>query len=250
MKSLLRSFAALAALFVCTAAGAAERSGFGLSVVVNEAQRPEYAARGTIYVEALHGANYALRITNPTADRVAVALSVDGLNTIDAKHTDPWSASKWILEPYGSTVISGWQINQRTARRFFFTTEPNSYGAAIGRTTDLGVIEAVFYRERRRPSIDVYAPPPGAAEGASKSATATTAPSDDYAATGMGRRTRHEIEMVDIDLEPSPVASVRIRYEFHPQLVRLGVLPREVTPLERRERAQGFEQFCPEPQNR
>ena len=246
------SVIALTTLLVCTAAGAAEQSGFGMSVLVNGAERPEYAARGTLYVEALHGANYALRITNPTGDRVAVALSVDGLNTIDAKHTDPRSASKWILEPYGSTVISGWQINDRSARRFFFTTEPNSYGAAIGRTTNLGVIEAVFYRERPH-RVDVGEAPPLMQKSESASRAPSTAavapPSDDYAATGMGRRERHEVEMVDIDLESSPVASVRIRYEFRPQLVRLGVFPREVTsPLDRREHARGFEgSFCPQP---
>ena len=50
---------------------------------------------------------------------------------------------------------------------------------------------------------------------------------------------------VDIDLEPYPAASIRIRYEFTPQLVKLGVLP-SVSPLERRERARGFG-YCPEP---
>jgi len=248
MKILLRSLIALTTVTFCATAGAEERSGFGMSVLVDDAQRPEYVARGTVYVEALHGANYALRITNPTPDRVAVALSVDGLNTIDAKHTDPWHAAKWVLEPYESTVISGWQVNDRTARSFFFSTETNSYGAAIGQTTNLGVIEAVFYRERR-PKIDVYAAPMEKSQGGSRapSAAAQPAPSDDYAATGMGRRTQHEIEMVDIDLEPAPAGSLRIRYEFRPQLVKLGVLPRDVTPLDRRERARGFERYCPEP---
>jgi hypothetical protein len=43
---------------------------------------------------------------------------------------------------------------------------------------------------------------------------------------------------------------VTIRYEFRPQLVRLGILPpaRTADPLQRRERARGFEPgFCPEP---
>ena len=87
-----------ALLFVCGTAAASTSSGFGLSVLVDEDERPEYAARGNVYVEAIRGANYSLRLTNPTPYRVAVALSVDGLNTIDAKHTDPWNAAKWILE--------------------------------------------------------------------------------------------------------------------------------------------------------
>src|SRR5258708_3952210 len=70
---------------------------------------------------------------------------------------------------------------------------------------------------------------------------------DDYAATGMGEKARHEIEMIDIDLDPHPIASVRIRYEFHPQLVKLGILPEHISPLERREQARGFGSYCPEP---
>ena len=44
-----------------------------------------------------------------------------------------------------------------------------------------------------------------------------------------------------------PAARLRIRYEFRPQLVRLGVLPAGGDRLARRERARGFDDFCPEP---
>ena len=45
-------------------------------------------------------------------------------------------------------MISGWQVNDRTARSFYFTGERGtSYGAALGQTDNLGVIEAVFFRE-------------------------------------------------------------------------------------------------------
>ena len=73
---------------------------------------------------------------------------------------------------------------------------------------------------------------------------------DEYAATGLGRRTGHAVAQVWLDLEDAPVQTVNIRYEFHPQLVRLGILPPAPTadPLPRRERAQGFAPgFCPEP---
>ena len=70
---------------------------------------------------------------------------------------------------------------------------------------------------------------------------------DDYAATGMGQRDRHEVESVDIDLDPHPVASARVRYEFRSQLVgKLGVVL-DASPLQRRERARGFGGFCPQP---
>ena len=239
-------------LVAATAFGSAP-NGFGLSVLVHESPRPEYWHNGTTYIEAIRGANYSLRLTNPTPYRVAVALSVDGLNTIDARHTDARGAAKWILGPYESTVISGWQVDELHARNFFVTGERRSYGARLGQTDNLGIIEAVFYRERR-PRISEYAPgqrvPPPPTESMNGTAPKAEAQkrdalSDDYAATGMGRREQNEIEMVNIDLESQPAASVRIRYEFTPQLVKMGILP-DASPLERRERAQGFSSFCPE----
>ena len=66
----------------------------------------------------------------------------------------------------------------------------------------------------------------------------------------MGRRTGHAVVQVWLDLEDVPAQAVNIRYEFRPQLVRLGILPPAPTAdaLQRRERAHGFEPgFCPEP---
>jgi hypothetical protein len=252
MKALLLTF------FLATNVFAAGTSGFGLQVLVSGEPRPEYDARGNVYVEAIRGSEYSLRVTNPTPYRVAVALTVDGLNTIDAKHTDARTASKWVLEPYESTVISGWQVNGESARSFFFTGERDSYGNALGQTQNLGVIEAVFFRERHR-EVSVIAPrmqAQGAAKDAANEAqrapspSAAAPPSDEYAATGMGDKMRNEVQSVDIDLERTPVASVRIRYEFRQQLVKLGVLPRHESQLDRRERASGFDKFCPEPRQR
>src|ERR1044072_6266001 len=125
--------------------------GFELDVTVDGQPLSEYYSRGRTYVEAIQGAEYELRLRNNSADRVAVALSVDGLNTIDARHTSAWNASKWVIEPYQTIMISGWQMSSERARRFYFTNEQDSYGAKLGQTANLGVIAAVFFRERSRP---------------------------------------------------------------------------------------------------
>src|SRR6266581_5183192 len=122
---------------------------FQVEVLVNGRPVPEYAARGRRYIEAFEGAEYELRIHNPLSVRVAVALSVDGLNTIDARHTSAWDAHKWVIEPYGTIYNRGWQMSSENARRFYFTSERDSYGAKLGQTANLGVISAVFFRERR-----------------------------------------------------------------------------------------------------
>jgi len=94
---------------------------------------------------------------------------------------------------------------------------------------------------------------PAATEQSASGADSKRQDKDEYAATGFGRRTDNAVVQVSLDLESAPSQSVDIRYEFRPQLVRLGILPapRAVDALTRRERAQGFEPgFCPEPPRR
>jgi hypothetical protein len=238
-------------------------SDFQLTVLVDGRQLPEYNVRGKTYIEALRGAEYELRIRNPLPERVAVALSVDGLNSIDARHTSAWNSSKWVIEPYGTITIGGWQMSSERARRFYFTNEKDSYAAKLGQTANIGVISAVFFRERERYPVPITPPPlsrkeanrdrpksgaPTESEARDNSArSAIVRPSDDdYAATGIGRSVRNDVRWIQMDLESRPAGEVSIRYEYYSALLRLGVVPRpyEVDPLRRREQSRGF---SPEP---
>jgi hypothetical protein len=228
-----------------------------VEILVGGVVQRRYAQADRSYVEALTGREYAIRLHNPYGVRVAIALSVDGLNTIDARETTASDARKWVLDPYETVTISGWQTSRTHARRFEFTTEERSYGKALGKTANLGVISAVFFRERapiltydsaRQRSAVPQSPAP-AAEAPAAAAGASKRADDEYAATGMGRKTDHVVQQVWLDLEKSPAKAVTIRYEFRPQLVRLGILPSSplVDPLSRREGARGFEpEFSPE----
>jgi hypothetical protein len=256
-----RRFALLAAaLFTLVAAppavmsaSPAPRDGDVVDILVDGVTQPRYAHGGRWYFEARKGREYAIRLRNPYPVRVAVALSVDGLNTIDARETTAAGARKWVIDPYETIVISGWQTSHTEARRFEFTTEENSYGQALGKTANLGVISAVFFKERvvkftpdkwkdlarNRPAPSASSP----AESAKDTRQESSRDKDEYAATGMGRSTDHAVEQVWLNLEDSPALSVNMRYEFRPQLVKLGVLPPAPTadPLSRREKARGFE---------
>ena len=68
-----------------------------VNILVDGAPQRRYAHDGRWYVEAFKGREYAIRLRNPYAVRVAVALSVDGLNTIDARETTAADARKWVL---------------------------------------------------------------------------------------------------------------------------------------------------------
>ena len=248
---------------------------FELQILVNGRPLEEYYARGKSYVEAIEGAEYEVRIRNPLPLRVAVALAVDGLNTIDARRTTAWNASKWVIEPYGTINITGWQMSSERARRFYFTSERDSYGAKLGQTSNLGVVSAIFFRERQPIILPVVPPPrprpPYEEEGRRKdnsegprAGTRTEdsakqrqgqigpVPDDEYAATGIGRSVHNDVQWINLELESRPAAEVMIRYEYYPALVRLGIVPRAYTrpdPLRRREGATGFEdrRFSPEP---
>jgi len=190
---------------------------FEVDVLVNGRPLTEYYARGRTYVEALKGAEYEVRLRNPSGERVAVALSIDGLNTIDASCTSAWDASKWVIGPYETITITGWQMNSERARKFYFTTERDSYAAKRGNTADIGLISAVFFRERRR-VMPVTPPRPSSRDEMESSAGQSRAPSakmrSEDAATGIGRSIRNDVDYVDMDLESRPAAEVTIRYEY------------------------------------
>ncbi len=272
----------VASIFVTFDAGAATPqtgrtvrpvSNFNVDILVNGRPLDEYHTRGKSYVEAFEGAEYEVRVRNPSPYRVAVALSVDGLNTIDARRTSAWNASKWVIEPYGTISVGGWQMSSQRARRFYFTSERNSYGAKLGQTSNLGVISAVFFRERHSHPIPVtpapyprprhdedrrreksQAPSAGAGNDSPTLRRGEIAPipDDDYAATGIGRSVHNDVRWVNMDLDSRPAGEVLIRYEYYAALVRLGIVPGQYTrpdPLRRREDARGFEdrRFSPEP---
>src|ERR1043165_1889977 len=203
---------------------------FDLEVLVNGRPLEEYYARGRTYIEALQGAEYELRVRNPSGDRVAVALSVDGLNTIDARHTSAWNASKWVIEPYQTITISGWQMSTERARRFYFTNERDSYGAKLGQTANLGVISAVFFRERNRP-IPITPPQYPVTRDNMEAPQSMSRGNDEKAATGIGRNVRNDVRWVDLDLDSRSVGELTIRYEYSRS----------------REDSRGF---CPEPGNK
>jgi len=253
---------------------------FQVEVLVDGHRVPEYAARGRRYIEALEGAEYQVRIHNPLSVRVAVALSVDGLNTIDARHTSAWDAHKWVIEPYGTIEIGGWQMSSTRARHFYFTTERDSYAARLGQAQNLGLISAVFFRERAPIVVTPVTPGPprpryedndraripesgSAGESSARADSKQSAPKsrgansypappdEESAATGIGRSVRNDVQWIKMDLDSRPVSDVTIRYEYRAGLVKLGIIPRQYPRpevIDRRERARGFEpNYCPEP---
>ena len=260
-----RSTTILAAtLIIALVTPLAHAKNYSIEILVNGRPLTTYQTRGTTYIEAKAQAEYSVRLTNHTRERIAIALSIDGLNSIDAKSTSAHSASKWVLDPWESITVDGWQTGTTTARRFFFTTEDASYGDWLGKTTNLGVISAAVFREKRppvRPFVtrkhsrtereEASRSAGAAAPEAKKNPNECFKESDDLAATGIGREVDNPVRHVRFVAEKNPAAEYRVRYEYRQQLVRLGIVA-PYDSLDRREHAQGFTDFdfAPDPYRR
>ena len=153
-------------------------------------------------------------------------------------------------------------------------TELNPYARFLGDTANVGTIEAVFFREKPRPPIPASKDRAAQSREGSETAQAPSCDSqaageagakeepappaearrkaavrdaENFAATGIGRETAFAVQWVAFEEDPHPAARVAIRYEFHEQLVRLGVLPRE-DDLSARENASWFDhRYAPDP---
>ena len=229
----------------------------GVEILVGGAPQQRYTHGGRWYVEALNGREYAIRLHNPYPVRVAVALSVDGLNTIDARQTTAAGARKWVLDPYQTVTINGWQTSQTEARRFEFTTEARSYGQALGATANLGVISAAFFKERARIVV------PEASNDAAGGAAPASPRDRQEASAAAGKKERRRIRgdgdgppdrprrdagVAGSGGRPRADGEHPLRVPSATRQARNPAVRSTADPLQRRERARGFEPgFCPEP---
>ena len=184
----------------------------------NEGIKQEHQKYGHPFVQAIPEQRYSVRIYNPMPVRVAVNLMIDGLNSISGNPSSPESGTKWLIEPYSSILIKGWQVNESSARRFYFTRIEDSYAQwqsyRLGQNLTLkcGRISAAYFWNRREieqyfdmnPIYKTPVPSPIVPYQERKmhskkydSQGKIQSEEDNRAGTGMGERDSHPIESVD-----------------------------------------------------
>ncbi len=121
----------------------------------NNGNKAESSLNRRPFVTAKPGERYAIALHNPLPIRVAVNLTIDGINSINGKPCRPADGSKWIIEPYSFITIRGWQVNGQDARRFFFTSKEDSYAKWRSNSwgqdlsVNCGVIGAAYFWDNR-----------------------------------------------------------------------------------------------------
>ncbi len=209
-----------------------------------------------VYAEAVKGDHYRIEVRNRLDRRVGVVIAVDGRNIISGGKS--WlknSERMYILEPYGSGSYSGWRASNDRINRFYFTDVPDSYAAAFGDESAMGVISVAAYAEVRR-----HQPPPvtlsqsnqrsyegkSAAGAADRSSNAPAAPSPaessmrkkaarpeksmESAGTGYGREEYSPVNVVSFTAESRAVETIHFKYEWHATLCKLGVIGCDTPP--------------------
>jgi len=236
-----------------------------VSVELDGQPAPLYPASdgsGRFYVEARRGSRYSVVLVNRTGERIAVVLTVDGLNAISGER-DTGRGRMYVLEPWQRTTIQGWRTSLQDVRQFTFVDEQASYAARSGKANEkMGWIEVAAYRERRvfvrsaTPAAPHWPEPydanrDAAGKSEAPAPAATPAPGQaqarSYPGTGWGPRAEDPVVLVSFDPEREPSERVTLRYEYRPALVALGVLPRWLPPsrdrLRERDQAEpGFAQ--------
>jgi hypothetical protein len=177
---------------------------------------------------------YSIVVRNPLPVRVGVAVSIDGLNTIDGKRTSARTAQKWIIEPNSSITVAGWQTSKRTLRKFLFTSESASFaqwrenrdGKAF--TRNLGVIGVAWFWNSNELEQALHPPQPqpfvedrermrsADMAGAAKSAPASRR-AEERAGTGMGHQEQNYVTQVEFRADTGMYSNkdvMKIFYEF------------------------------------
>lgn len=104
---------------------------------------------------------YEIVVTNRTAQRFEVVVSVDGLDVIDGGDAS-YEHDGYVLDPWDSLEIEGWRTSYDQVAAFRFSDIPDSYGARTGRPQNVGVIGVAVFDEapRQAPRPRPYSSPP------------------------------------------------------------------------------------------
>ncbi len=204
-----------------------------------------------VYAEAVKGDHYRIEVRNLLNRRIGLVIAVDGRNIISG--TKSWlknSERMYILEPYGWGSFAGWRTAQDRINRFYFTDVPDSYAAAFGDESAMGVIAVAVYPEVRRceppiplsrmspsPHRDQEGKETGRADKAQAAPTAPSASRDhlkkkaarseqalESAGTGYGRDEYSPSRIVAFEPEKRAAETIYLKYEWRSTLCKLGVV--------------------------
>jgi hypothetical protein len=173
------------------------------------------------YLQASNNDRYRISVGNNTNQRIGVVIAVDGRNIISGQKSYLQNTERmYIINPHSSEEYEGWRSGQNQLNRFYFTEAADSYAAAWGDTSAMGVIAVAVYAEI--PPPEIYAPMTDMmrdrAAAESKSVPKQAAPG-----TGYGETRYSPSIPVNFQPQPEPFEKVFLKYEWRETLCKKGI---------------------------
>ena len=226
-----------------------------------------------VYAEATKGDHYRIEVQNRLDRRIGLVIAVDGRNIVSGKKS--WLKNNermYILEPYASGEFSGWRTAQDRINRFYFTDVPDSYAAAFGDQSAMGVIAVSVYPEIQRCKQPVnilrntptYSPhreskagsankvesapsAPRALDGQMKDKAAAVEQAMESVGTGYGRDEYSPSQVVSFEPEKRAVETIYVKYEWRSTLCKRGIISCTRTPCQPHNRLWDNAGYAPPP---
>lgn len=215
-----------------------------------------YSPKKKVYAEAVKGDEYKIVVRNLLPRRVGLVIAVDGRNIISGKKS--WLRNRermYILGPHETGEYGGWRTGNDRVNRFYFTDAADSYAAAFGDKSAMGVIAIAVYPERKQdvppaPPADICRQRSGAATPqAPQAKSAPAGNAMESAGTGFGRDEYSPSRLVAFEPEPQAIETILIKYEWRSSLCRMGIIPCEI-PVPPKNRLWEKEGYAPPPPRR
>lgn len=209
-----------------------------------------------VYAEAIKGDHYRIVVRNKLNRRVGVVIAVDGRNIISGQKSWLTNTERmYIIDAHSTNEYSGWRTGQDKINRFYFTDVPDSYAAAFGDESAMGVIAVAAYPEvqRCKPQKDwSYWPSEKKAKEQSRDKVAAPAARGnaqelESAGTGYGAEEYSPSYKVRFDPEKKAVESILIKYEWHKTLCDMKIITCGRTPEHSCNRLWENDRFAPPP---
>lgn len=172
------------------------------------------------YVVARNDERYSLRIRNRRNERIGVVIAVDGRNILSGRKSNLKPNERmYILGPYESAEYEGWRTGRNRVHRFYFTGMSDSYAAAWGDYSAMGVIAIAAYTSRYQ---DMFGHK-GKKKNRPMNQPRSNARRQDPG-TGFGEPAWSPSRAVHFSPQDKPVTKEFIKYEWRSTLCKRGVI--------------------------
>lgn len=171
------------------------------------------------YIVAQDNERYTIRIRNNSSERVGLVIAVDGRNILSGQKSYLRPNEKmYVLQPYASAEYAGWRTGRNEVNRFFFTDMDNSYSAAWGDFSAMGIIAVAAFPERHQQEQHYrdrkqHGKKSGKIDKQGKSA-----------GTGFGEERWSPSRAVRFVAQQHPMMQEFIKYEYRSSLCRRGIV--------------------------